>query len=100
MGRRLHLTCPDCGSDLVVDGETGEILSHRRPAAAPASGKDFETLMRDLDEGRARAEARFEQERASLADRSRLLDEKFEEARKRAEKEGLDGPPDRPWDFD
>lgn len=100
MGRRLRLSCPECGTDVLVDAATGEILSHRSPKRASAGGKDFDALLRELDEGRAEAEARFEQERASLADRSRLLEEKFEEARKKAEEKGLDGPPDRPWDFD
>jgi hypothetical protein len=100
MGRRLHITCPDCATELVVDAATGEVLSHRAPRRAPAAGKDFDALLEGLDEARARAEAVFERERSALADRSRLLEEKFEEARKRAEEEGLEGPPERPWDYE
>jgi len=100
MERRLHVTGPACGAEIVVDAATGGVVSHRGARPAPAGGKDFDALLKGLDEGRARAEAVFEQERSALADRSRLLDEKFEEARKRAEEEGLEGPPERPWDFD
>ena len=85
---------------MVVDAATGEILSHEGAGPRTEEGKDFDSLLRQLDAGKARAEARFEQERASLRDRSRLLEEKFEEARKKAEERGLEGPPDRPWDFD
>jgi hypothetical protein len=98
--RRLHLRCPDCESELVVDAATGEVLSHRAPKQPPAGGKDFESLMRGLDEGKARAEAVFEQEKAAMKDRQRLLDEKFAEALKRAEEDPDQGPPKRPFDLD
>lgn len=100
MAKRLHVRCPGCEAELVIDAATGEVVSHEMPKRAPAGGKDFDSLLRGLDESRARAEAIFEQERAAHADRSRLLDEKFEEAKRRAEEEGLEGPPPRPWDLD
>jgi hypothetical protein len=99
-GKRLHLRCPDCSTELVVDAETGEVLSHRSPKQAPAGGKDFDSLLRGLDESKARAEALFEQEKAAMKDRGRLLDEKFEEALRRAEEEPEATPPPRPFDFD
>ena len=99
-GKRLHVRCPDCASELVIDGETGEVLSHRREKQPLAGGKDFDSLLRGLDEGKARAEAVFEQEKAAMKDRSRLLDEKFEEALRRAEEEPADVPPPRPFDLD
>jgi hypothetical protein len=98
--KRLHVRCPDCETELVIDGETGEVISHRTPKKPPAGGKDFESLMRGLDESKARAEALFEQEKAALKDRQRLLDEKFEEALRRAEEEPADVPPPRPFDLD
>ena len=98
--KRLHVRCPDCSTELVVDADTGEVLSHRAPKQPPAGGKDFESLMRGLDESKARAEALFEQEKAAMKDRQRLLDEKFEEALRRAEEEPEDKPPPRPFDLD
>ncbi len=99
-GKRLHVRCPDCSTELVVDAETGKVLSHRSPKRAPAGGKDFDSLMRGLDESKARAEALFEQERAAMKDRQRLLDEKFEAALRRVEEEPDDTPPPRPFDLD
>ena len=48
--KSLRLTCPDCGSDLVVDARTGAVLSHRRPKEPPAGGKDFDALLDEQTE--------------------------------------------------
>ncbi|KAB2961833.1 MAG: hypothetical protein F9K16_10780 [Thermoanaerobaculia bacterium] len=97
--RKLTVRCPDCAAELVVDAETGTILSHRTPKAPLAGGHSFDSLFAELDSGKARAEELFEREKAALADRDRLLDEKFREALKRAEEEP-DLPPKRPFDLD
>ena len=99
-GKRLHVRCPDCETELVVDADTGEVLSHRAAKKPLAGGKDFDSLLRGIGESKARAEAVFEQEKAAMKDRSRLLDEKFEEALRRAEEEPADVPPPRPFDLD
>jgi len=96
---RHTLRCPDCGSELVVDAATGEILSHRAPKAPLAGGKSLDSLFADLDAQKASAEDRFEREKAAFADRDRLLEEKFKEAMKRAESEP-DEPIRRPFDTD
>ena len=96
---RLAVRCPDCGSDLVIDGATGEILSHRAAKTAPAAGKSLDALFADLDAQKASAEERFEREKAAFADRDRLLDEKFKEAMKRAEEEP-DAPVRKPFEFE
>ncbi len=97
--RKLTVRCPDCAAELVVDAETGAILSHRTPKAPLAGGHSFDSLLAGLDSGKARAEELFEREKAALADRDRLLEEKFREAMKRAEEEP-DLPPKRPFDLD
>lgn len=98
--KKLSVSCPECGSDLVIDVATGEVLFHKRPKGPPAGGKDFESLFADMDTQRARAEQLFEREQAAHKDRSRLLDEKFEEAMRRAEEDDDDQPPPRPFDLD
>jgi hypothetical protein len=98
--KRLQVSCPDCATELVVDAATGEVISHRAPKRPPAGGKDFDSLLKGLDEERLRVEARFEQEKAAMKDRSRLLQEKFEAALERAEEEGDEAPPRRPFDLD
>jgi hypothetical protein len=98
--RRHTLRCPECDSELVVDAATGEILSHKKPKAAPAGGKSLDSLFADLEAQKASAEDRFEREKAAHADRERLLGEKFDEALKRAEDEPDEAPLRRPFDFD
>ncbi|MCB1055261.1 MAG: hypothetical protein KDD11_07075 [Acidobacteria bacterium] len=96
----LKVICPGCGGELVVDRETGEVLLHKEAVQPLAGGKDFDSLLAGLDDDKARAEERFERERAAMKDRDRLLEEKFREAMKRASEEPDDEPPKRPWDFD
>lgn len=98
--RKLTVACPECGSALVVDAATGEVLSHRAPKRPPAGGRDFDALLAGLDSERERAEETFERARAAERDRDRLLEEKFREALKRAEEEPDEGPPRRPFDLD
>jgi hypothetical protein len=97
---KLTARCPECGSELVLDAATGEVLSHRRPKQPPAGGKDLDSLLQGLDQDKARAEDVFQREVAALKDRDRLLEEKFREAMRRAEEEPDQGPPRRPFDLD
>ena len=98
--RKLTVRCPDCSSDLVIDAETGEILSHRKAKQPLAGGKDFDSLLKGLDDDKARAEDVFQREVAAMKDRDRLLEEKFREAMRRAEEDPDQGPPRRPFDLD
>ena len=98
--RKLTVRCPECSSDLVIDAATGEVLSHRKAKQPPAGGKDFDALLKGLDEDKSRAEDVFEREVAALKDRDRLLEEKFREAMRRAEEEPDEGRPVRPFDLD
>ncbi|HYO12930.1 MAG TPA: hypothetical protein VE685_07045 [Thermoanaerobaculia bacterium] len=98
--RKLTVKCPDCDSELVVDAATGAILSHKKARQPIAGGKDFDALLKGLDEDKARAEDVFAREVAAIKDRDRLLEEKFREAMRRAEEEPDEGPPRRPFDLD
>ena len=98
--RKLTVRCPDCGSDLVIDAATGAVLSHRKAKQPLAGGKDFDSLLKGLDEDKARAEDVFQREFAAHNDRDRILDEKFREAMRRAEEDPDQGPPPRPFDLD
>jgi hypothetical protein len=98
--RKLTVRCPECNSDLVVDAATGQVLSHRAPKQPLAGGKDFDALLKGLDEDKARAADVFDRELAGMKDRDRLLEEKFREALKRAEEDPDKGPPRRPFDLD
>lgn len=98
--RKLTVRCPECSSELVIDAATGEILSHRKAKQPIAGGKDFDALLKGLDDNKNKAEDIFQREVAALKDRDRLLEEKFREAMKRAEETPDEGRPPRPFDLD
>jgi len=81
---RFTIICPCCESTLTIDAQTGVILSHEekhKPLAA------FEDMVKDLDKQKETREQIFSQELSSHKDRGRLLEEKFKEAMKRADKD-------------
>jgi hypothetical protein len=98
--RKLTVRCPDCNSDLVIDAATGQILSHKKAKQPIAGGKDFDALLKGLDDEKSKAEDIFLREVAAMKDRDRLMEEKFREAMRRAEEEPDEGPPRRPFDLD
>lgn len=98
--RKLTVRCPDCSSELVIDTATGQVLSHRKAKQPIAGGKDFDSLLKGLDEEKSRAEDIFQREVAAMKDRDRILEEKFREAMRRAEEDPDEGPPPRPFDLD
>jgi DNA-binding ferritin-like protein len=81
---------------MVVDAQTGAIISHREKAKPLAS---FEEMAKDLERQKQTREQVFAQELGSLKDRERLLEEKFRNALKRAE-EDKDKPYLNPLDID
>lgn len=97
---KWNIRCPECGSDLVIDRNTGEVLFHKAAKAAAAGGKDFDSLFADLDSSKERADQVFNREMAAMKDRDRLLEEKFKEAMKKAEEAPDEELPPRPWELD
>lgn len=98
--KNLAIRCPECDAHLVVDAATGVVLGHRKAKQPPAGGRDFDTLLEELDRDKIEAEEVFEREVAAMKDRDRLLEEKFKQALKRAEEEPDEVPPPRPFDLD
>ena len=81
---RFTIICPCCDATLNIDAQTGALLSHEekhKPIAA------FEDMVKDLDKQKQTREQIFAQEMSSHKDRGRLLEEKFQEAKKKAEKD-------------
>ena len=93
---RFTLICPCCEATLVVDAQTGALISHEEKAKPVAS---FEEMAKDLERQKQVRESIFSQELGSLKDRERLLEEKFREAMKRADKD-KDKPYRNPLDMD
>lgn len=91
----LELKCPCCSTKLTVDRSSGDILHEQRPKRAEVSWDHAVTA------GKAKqqeAEAMFNQgmDRERRADE--ILEKKFKEALKRADKS--DDPPPRIFDLD
>lgn len=93
---RYTLICPCCEATLVIDAETGALISHEAKAKPVAS---FEEMAKGMEKQKALREQIFAQELGSLKDRERLLEEKFREAMKRAEKD-TGTPYKNPLDLD
>ena len=91
----LELKCPCCSTKLVVDRVTGDILHEERPKKAEVS---WDQAVSAGDAKQAAAEAMFEEgmDREHRADE--ILEKKFKEALKRADKS--DAPPPRIFDLD
>jgi hypothetical protein len=94
---KLTVICPCCEAKLVIDRLTGAILAHERPKGGPA--KTLEQAMSEEKKRRQEAEDRFAQAVKEHQHRDDLLEKKFQEALKRAEKDG-EPPPPRPFEFD
>ena len=93
---RFSVICPCCESKLTVDGQTGAIIAHEEKKKVLGS---FDELKGELGKQKELRDALFSQEMSSQKDRSRLLDEKFEEAMKRADVD-KDKPFRNPLDLD
>jgi hypothetical protein len=93
---RWTIICPCCEATLIIDAQTGAIISHQEKTKPLAS---FEEMAKDLERQKQTRNQVFAQELGSLKDRERLLDEKFRDALKRAEKD-KDKPYINPLDID
>ena len=93
---RFTLICPCCESTLIIDAQTGALISHEVKAKPIAS---FEEMAKGMERQKQTRDQIFAQELGSLKDRERLLEEKFREALKRADKD-RDKPFKNPLDID
>lgn len=98
MGDKVRFTiiCPCCEATLSVDAQTGVLMSHEEKAKPAAS---FDEMVKGLDKQKQVREQIFAQELNSMKDRDRILEEKFQEALKRADKD-KDKPYRNPLDID
>ncbi|HEY8185540.1 MAG TPA: hypothetical protein VIF64_05700 [Pyrinomonadaceae bacterium] len=95
---RFTIICPCCEATLVVDSHTGALISHEEKAKPLAS---FDEMVKGLGKQKEVREQIFAQELNSMKNRERILEEKFQEAMKRAEKDkDKDKPYRNPLDMD
>ena len=93
---KLTIICPCCESTLSIDAATGAILAHEEKKKVTAS---FDELQAGLGKQKELRDQLFAQEMSSMKDRERILEEKFNEALKRAGSEP-DVPYRNPLDMD
>jgi len=95
---KFSIICPCCEAKLTVDVKTGALLAHEEKKKVHGS---FEDLAGELTKQKELREQLFSQEMSSMKDRERLLEEKFQEALKRADSSGdKDKPFRNPLDLD
>jgi hypothetical protein len=95
---RLEILCPCCEATILVDRATGVVISHAERKDPNRAGSIAE-IMQGLAAKKESSEKLFEREMSSMKDRERILDEKMQEALKRA-KESKDEKPLKPIDLE
>lgn len=93
---KFSIICPCCEATISVDAQTGAVISHEEKKKVLGS---FEDLKGELSKQKELREQIFAQEMSSMKDRERLLEEKFQEALKKADKTS-DQPFRNPLDMD
>ena len=93
---KFTIICPCCEATITIDSQTGAVLGHEEKKKASGS---FEELAGQLNKQKELREQLFQQEMSSQKDRERLLEEKFNEAMKRAGSSD-DQPFKNPLDLD
>ncbi|MEZ5292569.1 MAG: hypothetical protein R2745_15920 [Vicinamibacterales bacterium] len=85
-----EVTCPCCGSVLVIDMNLGRVVSH----TAPSSGHEavLDDAHRVLQEQARRRDALFEESVQSERSRGDALSRRFEEALEQAKQEPITKP--------
>jgi len=93
---KLHVICPCCEASITVDSESGAVISFDEKEKHLGS---FEDLQSEMAKKSKLRDELFSQEQKAQKDRARILDEKFREAVKKADKDS-DEPFKNPLDFD
>ena len=82
----MRVTCPHCKHILVLDRNTGEILSTHEPAHKEDTGDPFEDALKKVKRQKDTADERFEASKEAALfkdpDAERKFDEALDEARK------------------
>jgi hypothetical protein len=93
----LEITCPCCGSALVIDTNLGRVVSHKEPVRSDMP--ELSEAQRILADQAAKREAIFQQSVDSEKTRGDALSKRFEEALRQAREEPVTRPA-RDFDLD
>ena len=91
--RTLTIECPMCKGEIVVDADTGEVLSHQE---FKKEHKSFDDFMKEQKSRSAELDAKFAAAKEAQKSRAELLEKKFEAAKQN--KDLKDPPPSINWD--
>jgi hypothetical protein len=91
------ITCPCCEGRLTIDPELKAVIAHEEPPRKRTLA-DLGTALGALDARAAQREERFRQQMQAEAQKSKVLDRKFQEGLKKAKDDPT--PPRRPFDHD
>lgn len=86
MSDTLLVLCPDCGSTLKVDRDTGAVLAHE-PAASKSKLGSLEEAARENQRRKDRAEDLFAATVEREKHKSEILDKTFRQALEKAQKD-------------
>ena len=92
---KLDVTCPCCSTRLTLDIDSGEILYEERPKLR---GLSWNEAVQAGDTKLREAEEMFQKGMAQERNAESILEKKFQEALKHADKSG--DPPPRIYDYD
>ena len=96
MGYGKHeIICPCCETKLQIDAKTGEVIWGEKKVKEFGSMSD---MVKGLDNQRKEQASLFKKQSEIQKDRKRILDEKFKEAQKHADKDSE--KPLRDFDLD
>ena len=93
---KLSIKCPCCDAGITLDTKSGAIISYEEEGKKLSS---FEDLQSDLEKKKEMREQLFAQEQQIQKDRKGILEEKFQEAMKKADTDS-DEPFRNPLDYD
>jgi hypothetical protein len=95
--RTITVRCPDCGAALVVDPQNGQILGHeKKDKKAPPDQAVFDKAFGKVAAG---PKSSFDKAFESLEKKKATLDDRLEEAKRRAA-ESPDETPRSPFDLE
>jgi uncharacterized protein YlxW (UPF0749 family) len=99
MSRTTKITCPDCGSTLVVDLEAGVIVSHE-PLQQETKKIDFDSKLAQIEHERNRASDRMEEAMRREQSKDRIMEDRFQQLMDDAKAKPITGKPLRDIDLD
>ena len=90
MEKELKIACPDCGTIMIVDRITGEIIETRKKLVDHSSGDRFKDSMKKLDIEKAHRQNMFDNLAEEQAKKKRIAEELFNASLKDVKEKGDD----------